>query len=96
MKFLYEYRTSDNVHHDGTINAPDREAAYAALKAQGIRPRCVAVAARDSDQHLQRGGYDIPRNAGERNEGARFVPNLARTVTRRGRYCLPLTLWKPG
>ena len=44
MKFLYEYRTSDNVHHDGTINAPNREAAYAALKAQGIRPGCVKEA----------------------------------------------------
>ena len=38
MKFLYEYRTSDNVQHDGVIDAVDREAAFAALKAQGIRP----------------------------------------------------------
>lgn len=44
MKFLYEYRTSDNVPHDGVINAPNREAAYAALKAQGIRPGCVKEA----------------------------------------------------
>lgn len=44
MKFLYEYRTSDNVHHDGVINAPNREAAYATLKAQGIRPGCVMEA----------------------------------------------------
>ena len=28
-------------------------------------------------------------------QGARFVPDLARAVTRRGRYCLPLTLWNP-
>ena len=38
MKFVYEYRTSDNVKHNGVIAAPDREAAFAALKAQGIRP----------------------------------------------------------
>lgn len=37
MKFLYSYRTSDNTVHDGEINAPDRDAAFAALKAQGIR-----------------------------------------------------------
>lgn len=38
MKFLYEYRTRDNVLKSGAINAPDREAAFAALKIQGIRP----------------------------------------------------------
>ena len=38
MKFLYEYRTPDNEKHDGTICAADREAAYAALKKQGIKP----------------------------------------------------------
>lgn len=38
MKFLYEYRTSDNVKHNGVISAADREAAYAALKSQGIKP----------------------------------------------------------
>ena len=38
MKFLYEYRTSDNAHHSGVIVAPDREAAFSRLKADGIRP----------------------------------------------------------
>ena len=38
MKFLYEYRTPDNEKHSGTINAADREAAYAALKREGIKP----------------------------------------------------------
>lgn len=38
MKFLYEYRTPDNVKHSGTICAADKEAAYAALKRQGIKP----------------------------------------------------------
>ena len=41
MKFLYEYRTSDNVPHSGVIVAANREAAFAALKAKGIRPGCV-------------------------------------------------------
>lgn len=38
MKFLYEYRTSDNAKHNGVIRAADREAAYALLKKQGIKP----------------------------------------------------------
>ena len=38
MKFLYTYRTPDNKQHRGTLNAPTREAAYAKLKAQGIKP----------------------------------------------------------
>ena len=41
MRFVYEYRTSDNVRHTGTIRASSREAAYAALKAKGIRPGSV-------------------------------------------------------
>ena len=44
MIFDYEYRTSDNVRHTGTIKASSREAAYAALKAQGIRPGSVTDA----------------------------------------------------
>lgn len=38
MKFLYEYRTSDNVRHDGVVDAADREAAFTTLRLQGIRP----------------------------------------------------------
>lgn len=38
MKFCYEYRTSDNVRHTDVIVASDREAAFAALRAKGIRP----------------------------------------------------------
>lgn len=38
MRFIFEYRTSDNVRHRGTINASSREMAYATLKAKGIRP----------------------------------------------------------
>ncbi len=44
MIFVYEYRTSDNIRHEGTIKAPTREAAYAALKARGIRPGSVTEA----------------------------------------------------
>lgn len=44
MKFLYEYRTSDNVRHDGIIHAPNREAVFDALKSQGIRPSHVREA----------------------------------------------------
>ncbi|MBO5906246.1 MAG: hypothetical protein J6Q84_07500 [Kiritimatiellae bacterium] len=38
MKYLYEYRTSDNVIHDGVINARTREEAFSKLKRDGIRP----------------------------------------------------------
>lgn len=38
MKFDYEYRTSDNVPHRGTITASTKDAAYEALKSQGIKP----------------------------------------------------------
>ena len=38
MKFLYEYQDKANKRHKGTINAATRADAYAALKAQGIKP----------------------------------------------------------
>lgn len=38
MKFIYQYRTSDNVQHDGEVCAPNREAAFRKLREQGIRP----------------------------------------------------------
>ena len=38
MKFLYEYRTKDNIRHEGVINAASREAAFDALRSQGIKP----------------------------------------------------------
>lgn len=41
MKFLYEYQDKSNKRHSGTLTAPTRAAAYASLKAQGIKPiRC--------------------------------------------------------
>lgn len=44
MKFIYEYRTSDNRPCKGEISATNRDAAFAALKAQGIRPASVSEA----------------------------------------------------
>lgn len=44
MKFNFEYRSSDNVLQRGTIAAPTRDAAYAALRARGIRPSRVTDA----------------------------------------------------
>ena len=38
MKFVYQYRTSGNEVKRGEIAAPDRESAFQALKAQGIKP----------------------------------------------------------
>ena len=43
MTFTYVYKKSDNVRRTGTIEAQNLEAAYAALRKQGIRPiRVVA------------------------------------------------------
>lgn len=44
MKFVYEYRTSDNVLHRAELTAANREAVFAQLKERGIRPGYVAEA----------------------------------------------------
>ena len=44
MVFLYEYRTKDNILKRGAIDAADRDAAFAALKSQGIKPSRVTEA----------------------------------------------------
>lgn len=44
MRFLYTYRTSDNVEHEGAISASSRDAAYAALRERGIRAGRVTEA----------------------------------------------------
>lgn len=44
MKFVYQYRTSDNQQHCGVITAASKEAAYSALKAKGIKPGRVEEA----------------------------------------------------
>jgi len=38
MRFAYSYKTSDNVRHEAEIDAPSRDAAFAALREMGIRP----------------------------------------------------------
>ena len=38
MKFVYEYRTSDNVIHRGEVNASSRDTAFRKLRQSGIRP----------------------------------------------------------
>ena len=38
MKFIYQYRTPDNVQHEGTICAATKDAAYDQLRARGVRP----------------------------------------------------------
>lgn len=44
MKFTYQYRTGDNVLHSGSIKAADKDAAFAALRARGIKPSRLAEA----------------------------------------------------
>ena len=41
MRFTYQYRTSGNEVRRGEVSAADREAAFAALRARGIRPARV-------------------------------------------------------
>ncbi len=38
MRFIYTYKTSDGVRHTAEIDAKRRDDAFAALRAQGIRP----------------------------------------------------------
>ena len=38
MKFIYHFRTRDNVLHSGIIRAADKESAFTELRAKGIRP----------------------------------------------------------
>lgn len=38
MKFLYQYRTSDNAVHDGSISATSRDAVFETLKKAGVKP----------------------------------------------------------
>lgn len=44
MRFVYQYRSSDNEVHVGEMCAPDREAVFTALRAKGIRPGVVKEA----------------------------------------------------
>lgn len=44
MKFLYEYKTSENERRHGEISVPSRSAVYTELKKQGIRPYKVELA----------------------------------------------------
>lgn len=44
MRFLYEYRTSDNVLHKGELSAASVDAVYSSLKRKGIKPSRVSLA----------------------------------------------------
>ena len=44
MKFVYEYKTSENERRTGEVSAASRDEAYARLKRQGIRPFRVDLA----------------------------------------------------
>ena len=44
VKFLYEYKTSENERRSGEIDAASRSAVYAELKKQGIKPYKVELA----------------------------------------------------
>ena len=44
MKFIYEYKTSDNKTHTGVVNAVDRQSAFAKLRRSAIRPSKMSEA----------------------------------------------------
>ena len=44
MKYTYAYKTSDGMRHEAAIEASSRDAAFAALREQGIRPIKVVAA----------------------------------------------------
>ncbi len=44
MKYSYAYKTPDGIRHEATIEASSRDAAFTALREQGIRPIKVVAA----------------------------------------------------
>jgi len=48
MKYSYAYKTSDGIRHEATIDAESREAAFAALRRQGIK--AIKVVASDGSK----------------------------------------------
>ncbi len=48
MKYHYVYRTGDGIRHTDVIEAPSRDTAFAALRANGIRP--IKVQAEDGSR----------------------------------------------
>lgn len=48
MKYHYVYRTGDGIRHTDVIEAPSRDAAFAVLRANGIRP--IKVQAEDGSR----------------------------------------------
>jgi len=44
VKFTYAYKSSDGVRHEAAIDAPSRDAAFSALRSQGIKPIKVVAA----------------------------------------------------
>ena len=44
MKYTYAYKTPDGTRHEASIEAPSRDAAFAALRERGIRPIKVVAA----------------------------------------------------
>ena len=58
MKYTYAYKTSDGTRHEASVEAPNREEAFALLRSQGIRPIKVVAA-------------DGSKANGEKEEGKR-------------------------
>ncbi len=55
MDFVYSYKTADGVRHEAEISAPSRDAAFVALRLQGIRPiKVVAVETPHGKSHVVR------------------------------------------
>lgn len=48
MRFFYAYKTSDGVRHEDSVEADSREAAFAALRAKGVKP--IKVVASDGSR----------------------------------------------
>lgn len=58
MQFVYYYKSSDGMRHDGEMEAPDREEVFIALRRQGIRPIKVM---RKDDLHPELRVYGVKK-----------------------------------
>ncbi len=56
MRYTYAYKTSDGTRHEEAVDAPSREAAFAALRKRGIRPIKVVAADGSKANGEVRGG----------------------------------------
>lgn len=68
MRFIYYYKTSDNVRHEAEMSASSRDEVFAVLREKGIRP--IKVVAEEDEANVDRGFKGDKGGKGLRGVGA--------------------------